>query len=358
MKPDTLVNARRIPTPTAAAAAALLLAASPAALPAEAEHNWKMTSAWSGGPLHEIAAKGFARHVERLTDGRIRVEVFPAGTLGESFKVTETVRNGIAQVGHHWPGYDWGKDTTAVVFGGFAGSMDSERMLHWIYEGGGIDIWRQWRSEKFGVVGLPCGMRTAEAFLHSRKAVRTLDDLKGLKLRTAGAWQEISKNLGAAPVSLPGGEVFTSLERGAIDATEWGTLYENMTPGFHKIARYVVIPGIHQPSAPFECIISNRAWDALSARDRELVELAAKMTTVDFWMKVGHEDAKALEFYRDAGNEIIELDEDVQKRAKVMADEWAAAQAAKNDWFQRVWAQQSEYEALWKNAARYRNIKR
>ena len=322
------------------------------------EHKWKMASAWGGGPLHELGAKDFAERVELLTDGRIQIDVFPAGTLGESLKVTETVKNGIAQVGHHWPGYDWGKDTTAVVFGGFAGSMDSERMLHWLYVGGGIDLWREWRREKFDVIGLPCSMRTAEAFLHSRKPVRTLADLKGLKLRTAGAWQAISKNLGAAPVSLPGGEVYTSLERGVIDATEWGTLYENISPGFHKIAKYVVIPGVHQPSAPFECVISVAAWDALSDRDKGLVELAAKMSTLNFWMKVGHEDAKALDFFRNAGNEIIELDESVQKQVKVLGDEWAAVEAGKNEWFNRVWEHQQAYEVLWKDAARYRNVKR
>ncbi len=357
MKFTIIQNLCRARTTLAGIGALLLLTVS-TAISADVEHTWKMTSAWGGGPLHELAAKGFANNVERLTDGRIKISVFPGGTLGEPFKVTETVKNGIAQVGHHWPGYDWGKDTTAVVFGSFAGSMDSERMLHWIYEGGGLEIWRQWRQEKFDVIGLPCGIRTAEAFLHSRKAVRTLADLKGLKLRTAGAWQEISKTLGASPVSLPGGEVFTSLERGAIDATEWGTLYENITPGFHKIAKYVIIPGVHQPSAPFECVISNKAWGELSAHDQSLVELAAKMTTLDFWMKVGHEDAKALVFYRDAGNEIIELDEAVQKQVKVLADEWAATQAAKNPWFQKAWAHQQDYEALWKNAARYRNIKR
>ncbi len=355
MKCATIFN--DVKNPLAVLSVSLLLAGGVASA-ADAEHKWKMSSAWSGGPIQELGAKGFAERVEMLTDGRIKIEVFPAGTLGESFKVTETVKNGIAQVGHHWPGYDWGKDTTSVVFGSFAGSMDSERLIHWLYEGGGKEIWQEWRMEKFGVVGLPCGIRTAEAFLHSRKAVRSLDDLKGLKLRTAGAWQEISKNLGASPVSLPGGEVFTSLERGVIDATEWGTLYENKSAGFHKIAKYVIIPGVHQPSAPFECVISTKAWDALSDRDKSLVELAAKMTTLDFWTKVGHEDAKALTFYKEAGNEIIELDEDTQKQVKVLADEWAAGQAAENEWFKKVWDHQLAYEDLWKDAARYRNVKR
>jgi len=141
-----------------------------------------------------------------LTDGRIKVQVFPAGALGAALKVSDTVKNGVAELGHLWMGYDWGQDTTTVLFGGYAGSMDTERMLHWIYEGGGLALWRQFRDETAGVVSLPCFIRTAEVFLHSRKPVRTLADLKGLKLRTAGAWLEMSRQMGAAPVTTPGGE--------------------------------------------------------------------------------------------------------------------------------------------------------
>ena len=164
-----------------------------------AEHNWKMATSWGGGPLMDIGAKAFAKRVKELTDGRVEIQVFPAGTLSKGLEVRSAVKKGVAEVGHTWMGYDWGKDKTVVLFGGFAGSMDTERMLHWIYEGGGLELWRQFNEEKFGVISFPCFARTAEAFLHSRKPVRTLDDLKGLKFRTAGAWLEISKNLGAQP---------------------------------------------------------------------------------------------------------------------------------------------------------------
>ena len=129
------------------------------------------------------------------------------------------------------------------MFGGYAGSMDSERMLHWMYGADGDKLQRQYRDEKDGIVSIPLFIRTAEAFLHSRKPVKTLADLKGLKLRTAGAWLEMAKDLGAAPVTTAGGDVYPMLERGAIDATEWGTLWENITPGFHKVAKYLIIPG-------------------------------------------------------------------------------------------------------------------
>ena len=322
-----------------------------------AEFNWKMATSWGGGPLMEIGAKAFAEKVKFLTDGRVEIQVFPGGQLGSALKVSETVRNGVAEVGHTWMGYDWGRDKTTVVFGGFAGSMDSERMLHWLYEAGGLEMWRQFRDEKFGVVSMPMFIRTAEAFLHSRKPVRTMDDLKGLKLRTAGAWLEISKSLGASPVTMPGAEVYTSLERGVIDATEWGTLWENISPGFNKIAKYVIIPGVHQPVAPFEVMFNKEAWAKLSQRDQALIETAAKLVTFETWTRIGNEDAKALDYYRKAGNEIIELDEAVQVAVKKLAREWAAKQAKDNPWFAKAWQSQQEFEELWKDAARYRNVK-
>ncbi len=322
-----------------------------------AEHNWKLAASWGGGPLMEIGAKAFAARVKDLTDGRVEIQVFPSGTLSKGLEVRSAVAKGVAEVGHTWMGYDWGKDKTTVLLGGFAGSMDTERMLHWIYEGGGLALWRQFNEERFGIVSFPCFARTAEAFLHSRKPVKSLADLKGLKFRTAGAWLAISKGLGAAPVTMPGGEVYAALERGAIDATEWGTLYENKSTGFHKIAKYVIIPGIHQPTAPFEVVINKKAWGKLSDHDKARVELAAKLVTVESWMKIGDEDAKALAFYKKEGNEIIELDASVQKQAKQLALDWAKEQAKTNDWFKKILEHQLAYEKLWANAASYRNVK-
>ena len=334
--------------------AQLALVATPAIA---AEHNWKMQTEWGGGPLMDLGAKAFADRIKLLTDGRIEVQVLPVGTLAKGLESRTAVANGVAEACHTWIGYDWGKDKTTVLFGGFSGSMDSERMIHWLYEGGGLDLWRQFNEEKFNVISMPLFLRTAEAFLHSRKPVRTMDDLKGLKLRTAGAWLEISKSLGAASVTTPGPETFPMLERGAIDATEWGTLYENISMGFHKIAKYVIVPGVHQPSAPFELCVNKNAWGKLSPRDKTLVEMAARQVTFESWMRVGAEDAKALKFYREQGNEIIELSPEVQKATKDMSVKWADEQAANNPWFKKVWESQRAFEQLWSNAASYRNTK-
>jgi TRAP-type mannitol/chloroaromatic compound transport system substrate-binding protein len=343
---------------TLVAAALLTLVPAPQdAAAAEPVHKWKMATSWGGGPLMEIGSKAFADKVGLLTDGRVEIEVFPAGKLGSALKVTETVREGTAEVGHTWMGLDWGQDKTAVLFGGFAGSMDPERTIHWLYEGGGLELWREFRAQEFGIVSMPGLTRTAEVFLHSRKPVRSLDDLKGLKVRTAGAWLEIVTGLGATSVSLPGSKVKGALEAGEIDAAEWGTLWENAALGVSAIAEYVIVPGVHQPVAPFELQFNTGAWNALSERDKRLIEVAAKLVTLESWTRFGHEDAKALDHYRQAGNQIFVLDDAFQAEAKKAAKVWAEAQAKDNDWFARVWKSQQDFEALWKDAPLYRDLK-
>lgn len=340
----------------AAATPSLVLAQSARA---QTTINWKMATGWGGGPLMDIGAKAFAEKLGLISAGRFKIEVFPGGALGNALKVPETVKNGIAECGHTWMGYDWGKDPTTVLFGGYAGSFDTERMLHWLYQAGGVEMQRQFREETAEIISFPLGARTAEAFLHSRKPVKTLADLKGLKMRTAGAWLEMAKDLGAAPVTTPGAEVYPMLERGAIDATEWGTMYENISMGFHKIAKYVIYPGVHQPTAPFELAINKAAWAKLSPTDQKLIETAARLVTMDFWMKVGQEDAKAVEFYKKAGNTLIELAPEVQYAARDIGLKWAdkTANEGKFPWFGKVLESQKQMDALWKGASAWRTVK-
>jgi len=124
----------------AAAVAGFMTA--PVAANAADTYKFKMATGWAGGPLMDIGAKAFAERIDQLSDGRIKVQVFPGGALGNALKVSETVKNGVAELGHTWMGYDWGRDPSVVLFGGYAGSFDSERMLHWLYEGGGAELQR------------------------------------------------------------------------------------------------------------------------------------------------------------------------------------------------------------------------
>lgn len=340
-------------------AGAGLLASASANAQSGPTYTWKMATGWAGGPLMDIGAKAFAERMEMMSGGRFKIQTFPGGGLGNALKVPETVKNGLAECGHTWMGYDWGKDTTTALFGGYAGSFDAERMLHWIYEGGGADLQRQFRDESDGIVSIPLFIRTAEVFLHSRKQVKTLADLKGLKLRTAGAWLEMAKDLGAAPVTTAGGDVFPMLERGAIDATEWGTLWENVSPGFYKVAKHLSYPGVHQPCAPFELVINKDVWTKMPANDQKLVEVVAKLVTFESWLRIGAEDAKAFDFYKKQGVIMTELDDEVQYATRKIGRDWAdkTAKESKSKWFARVHKSLTDFDTAWRDADDWRKVK-
>ncbi len=323
---------------------------------AQTIHKWKMATSWSGGTYFE-QAKSFADRVKQTTNGRVDIKVFPGGALGNALKVSETVSNGVAEIGHTWPGYDWGKDKTAVLFGGWAGGMDAEQTFHWLYEAGGKELYQEFRKEKFNLHVFPVGVAPTEVFLHSQKPVRTLDDLKGLKIRTSGSWLEISKNLGASPVTSAGSEVYQMLERGVVDATEWASPAANLPMGFHKIAPYVIIPGLHQPTTVIEVLINQEAWDKLSKHDQLMVEIAAKLSSFENWVSVGYNDMHAMQTFRDNKNEIIELDDTVKAEAKRHAQKWGDTVSTKNEGFAKVLKHQRDFQTLWESGESYRNVR-
>ena len=306
------------------------------AVTSHAGENWSMATSWGGGPFLKKDAEGFAKYVEQLTAGRIKIQVFPGGTLGKALKVSDTVKSNVAQIGHTWMGYDWGIDKTTVIFANMAGGLNPEELIIWLYEGGGAELASEYRREVFGVESIPCGIFPTEIFLHSTKRIQNLDDFQGLKMRTAGAWAEIAGNLGASTVILPGSEVYPALERGVIDATEWSSPSVNLPSGFHKIAKYIIMPGVHQPGAVQECPINIEAWDRISKEDQELVKMAGRLNVLESWTRYAYHDIDALDQMRAHGNEFVKLDPAFIKAAHEAAAKWSDAQAAASPWFKRA----------------------
>ena len=319
-----------------------------------ADEVWNMATAWGGGPILEEEARGYAKWVETLTDGRIQINVFPGGTLGSPLKVSQTAKANIVQAGHTWMGYDWGIDKTTVLFGNMAGGLNPEEMIIWLFEAGGAELWFEYRKEKFGVASIPCGIGPTELFMHSTRRVETIEDLKGLKLRTAGAWAEIAGSLGASTVIIPGAEVYPALERGVIDAMEWGSPAINLPSGFHKIAKYVIMPGVHQPSATWECLFNLEAWERISEHDREMLRAAGKIMTLESWARWAYRDIGALQEMEAYGNELIILDPKFIEAADIAANLWADVEAAKDPWFSRVLQHRRLFQKDMENWSKFR----
>jgi TRAP-type mannitol/chloroaromatic compound transport system substrate-binding protein len=323
--------------------------------PAAAQAEISMATSWGGGPHIEVMAKTFAARAQELTDGEVVITVYPGGTLGSPLKVTETVQQGVAQAGHHWSGYDWGVDKTAVLFGGYAGSMPAVHYIHWLFEGGGAELWKDWRMQEFGVVGFPCGSHADEIFMHSRKKIETLDDFKGTKVRTSGAWAEIATRLGASTVILPGPEVYPALERGVVDAIEWASPAINYSLGFHKIAPYIIMPGVHQASSAQECIFNKDVWDGFTPRQQQMIELAGKLSLLEVWLYFNNADVEALQKLRDEGAEFVVVDDAFIEAARNETRKWEdETAAAEGGWFAKVLESQRNFMQQWAAAPLYR----
>ena len=319
------------------------LAVAPAAQ-AQNKMELNMTTPWAGGHWLDIGAKRYAENVEKLTDGRIKINVFPAGALGPALKVTDTVKSGIADMGHAWPGYDWAVDRTGAIFSGWPGGPNPEEYMMWLFNGNGAKLWKEWRQAKFDVVSLPCGVLETEIFMHAHKPVRTAEDMKGLKLRTSSSWAEIAPMLGASTVVLPGSEVFGALERKVVDAVEWGGPGINLSEGFHKVAKYIIMPGLHSPAAAHDCIFNRNVWAKIGPKDRELLEIAGRLTIMETYLGYAKNDIDAYKQMKANPNvEMVQVDKSLVDAVGKASTEWAQKQAQTNDWFKKAYEDQAEF---------------
>lgn len=326
----------------AVAAAVMVFASHPTTAQNKLELN--MATPWAGGHWLDVGAKKYAENVAKLTDGRIKINVFPAGALGPALKVTETVQKGVADMGHSWPGYDWAIDRTGAIFSGWSAGPNPEEMMMWLLNGGGAELWKQWRKEKFDVVAIPCGVLETEFFMHSHKPIRKVEDLKGLKLRTSSSWAEIAPMLGASTVVLPGSEVFSALERKVVDAIEWGGPGVNLAEGFHKVAKYVIMPGLHAPSGAHDCIFNNATWAKIGDKDKELLELAGRLTILDTYLAYAKNDIAAyVQIKANPAVEMVQVDPSLTAAVVKASNEWADKQAAANPWFKKAFEHQSAF---------------
>ncbi|MGA1067037.1 MAG: TRAP transporter substrate-binding protein DctP [Alphaproteobacteria bacterium] len=333
----------------------LTLAASLTASICGADTKLSMATSWGGGPPLEIWAQNFADSVSDLTRGELEIELFTAGTLGSALKVAETVKNGVAEVGHTFIGYEYGADKTTVLFAGRPGGLNAEEMIHWLNTAGGKELWREYRLETAGVVAFPCSYVPREAGMFSSKPVKSIEDFDGLKLRTAGAWAEIAGELGMATVVVPGAEVYQALERGVVDAVEWSTLSLNKSSGFHKVAPYIIMPGFHQSVVISECSFNVDTWNSLSETHQSAIENAAYIAAHRTYEITGNNDADAYQFFLDSGAEFINVDNDVLEKVEELVVAWEdRVSSEEGGWFSRVLEHQRAFKQRWKNAEVYR----
>lgn len=324
-----------------------------------ADVTWKVPSSVSEGSFfYDNFLKRFATHVDELTDSDMKIRPFGAGVVVPAFKVYESVQEGVVEAGHSTSSYLVNQDPTNAIFAGFPGGMSPEATMAWFYEGGGLEQLQAYRKEKMGLHSLVVGIGTSEILAHANKPIEKIEDFANLKYRTSGAWAGVLKDyLDGVPTVVPPGEIYTLLQRKGVDAVEWATPGSNLSEGFHEVAPYIIVPGIHQPSFVWEVVVKQEIWDALPENLQQKVEMAARLTTMEAFLHFANADIKAMDTYRDYGTEIITLDNSVVNEIRGYGHKWmqekSQEEASKgNNAMQEILADYLKYQESWSQNSR------
>ena len=274
--------------------------------------------------------------ITRMSGGRIEVKVFGANELVPAFEVFDAVSRGTAQLGHGAAYYWKGKSEAAQFFSAVPFGLTAEEMNAWLYHGGGMELWHE-TYEPFGLVPMAAGNTGVQMAGWFNREINAIEDLQGLKMRIPGLGGEVLARAGGTPVSLPGGELFTSLQSGAIDATEWVGPYNDLAFGLYKAAKYYYYPGWHEPGTTLECMVNKEALDALPADLQDIVTNAARVANQDMFAEYIARNNQALQTLVDEHKvDVRKLPDAVLDRLRELSEQVVAEIAEKDPLSQRV----------------------
>ena len=278
----------------------------------EEKYNWRLVTSWPKNyPGLGMAPERIADLVEEMSDGQMKITVYGAEEQVPAFGVFDAVSNGSHQMGHSG-GYFWkGKVPAAQFFTSVPFGLTADEINAWVNRGGGLELWRE-IYEPFNIYPIPAGNTGTQMFGWFNKEINSLEDIKGLKMRIPGIGGEVLKEAGGIPVTLPGGELFTALQTGVIDATEWVGPYNDLTFGFHQAAKYYYYPGWHEPGPMLELLINIDAWNSLPNHLQVIIETATKAVNQDMLDEYLAKNNQALtELIEVHGVELRKLPDDV-----------------------------------------------
>jgi len=288
----------------------------------QSQFRWKMVTTWPPNfPGLGTGVLKLVEYIEAASGGRLRIKVYAAGELIPAFEVFGAVSQGTAEIGHGAAYYWKGKSEATQFFTALPFGMSAQEMNGWLYYGGGLELYRE-LYEQFNLVPYPAGNTGVQMGGWFKKEINSLADLQGLKMRIPGLGGEVLKRAGGTPVNLPGAELFTALQTGSIDATEWIGPYNDIAFGLHKAARYYYYPGWHEPGPVLECIVNRDAYQALPDDLKTVVALACSAINDQMTAEFTARNAQSLQQLRQDGDvEIRAFPADVLRQLRDLTDE-------------------------------------
>ena len=301
-------------------------------------YRWKLITTWPKNlPGLGMAPERLADKLRVMSRGRLDIKVYGANELVGAFEVFDAVSQGTAEMGHGAAYYWRGKIPIAAMFATVPFGMNAQEMNGWLHYGGGLELWRELYAP-FGLLPFAAGNSGVQMAGWFNKEINSLEDLQGLKMRIPGLGGEVLKRAGGIPVALPGGEVFTSLQNGVIDATEWVGPYNDLALALHTVAKYYYYPGWHEPGPTLEAFVNKEAWDTLPEDLQMMIETATRAINDDMLSEFTARNNAALRVLIDEHDvELRALPDDVIAELKSAAREVVAEVAAENELSQRIY---------------------
>ena len=302
------------------------------------KYKWKMVTTWPPNfPVLGEGAKMFAEWVKVMSAGRLEIEVFGGGELVPALDCFDAVRNEVAECASGAAYYWAGKSSATQFFASIPFGMNAQQLNAWIYAGGGQALWEELYAP-FNLIPMLGGNTGVQMGGWFNKEINSLADLQGLKMRMPGLGGKVLTRAGGTAVLLPGGELYTGLERGIIDATEWIGPYHDYKMGFHQIAKYYYTPGWHEPGTALELIFNKSKFEALPEDLQMILRTAADRLNV--WM-LAEFDAKNAEYLEKLKNEsqveIRSYPDDVMQQLRIYTEEIMAELSQKDEMSKKIY---------------------
>jgi TRAP-type mannitol/chloroaromatic compound transport system substrate-binding protein len=278
---------RRFLTGAAAGAAGAAAICFPAIVKAQGPIAMRWQSTWPSKDIFHEYANDFAKKVNDMTGGDLKIEVLPAGAVVPAFGLLDAVTKGTLDGGHGVLVYHYGKQNALALWGSGPGyGMDAQQLLAWHKYGGGKDLLQKlYASIGANVVSFPYGPMWTQPLGWFKKPVTKPDDFKGLKFRTVGISIDVFQGLGAAVNALPGGEIVPAMDRGLLDAAEFNNATSDRILGFPDVSKVYMLQSYHQNAEQFEITFNKTKYDALPAKIKAIIENAVEAASQDLTWK-------------------------------------------------------------------------
>jgi len=294
----------------------------------------KLATSWPAHfPIMGTGVDALAKRCGELSGGSLEIKVYPKNILVPALQVFDATSAAQIDMFHSGVYYWKGKNSAFSIFGGMPLGLTSEEMITWMKFGGGYELWRELygKFNLYPIIGGTTGPQMGGWF---KKEINTLDDLKGLKMRIPGLGGEVMKKLGVNPVLLPAGDIYTSLERGTIDATEWVGPYLDKMMGFDKAAPFYYT-GWHEPGSILEITLNKARWEKLSPEHQAIITVASDEMTSTMLQEFRYKNAQALQELPKSV-EIKTFPNEIMQAAKKALGEVLEEESQKSADFKRV----------------------